>query len=85
MVGTVNGVLVETTAAARALPVVEIVGPAGAGKTALLAALVFGTVGFISGLLRGAREGRGSREFVMGPVKPGEKSSEDWGEGRRRR
>jgi len=39
MVGTVSGVLVEATAAASPASVVEIVGPAGSGKTALLAAL----------------------------------------------
>lgn len=54
-------------------------------QTALLAAAVFGAVGFISGLLTGARQGRGSREFVMGPVKPGDRSREDAGGGGRRR
>ena len=54
-------------------------------QTAILGAIIFGAVGLVSGLLTGARRGRGTREFVLGPVQPGDRSSEDRGEGRRRR
>ena len=44
--------------------------------TAILAATIFGVAGFITGLMRGAGSTRGSREFVLGPVKPGKEK--DW-------
>lgn len=39
-------------------------------EVALYAAIVFGTIGFVTGLIRGAQSTRGSKEYVLGPVKP---------------
>ncbi|MBB29888.1 MAG: hypothetical protein CME25_13415 [Gemmatimonadetes bacterium] len=57
-----------------------------AKETAIFAGLLFGAIGFVSGLFRGASRGRGNREFVLGPVERGKGGdSEEGGRGRRRR
>jgi hypothetical protein len=71
--GAASGALVGALAAWQA--------DGDAKRTALFAAAIFGAVGFLSGLLTGARRGRGSRDFVMGPVAPGDRSRDDAGEG----
>ena len=48
-------------------------------QTAIFAALIFGTAGFITGLLTGAKSTRGSVEYVMGPVEDGKKKKRDKG------
>jgi|GEM_PF-1232419 hypothetical protein len=57
-----------------------------AKETAIFAGLLFGAIGFVSGLFRGASRGRGNREFVLGPVeRRGGGGDSEEGEDRRRR
>ena len=55
-------------------------------RTALFAAAIFGTIGFIFGMVSGTRSAMGSREFVLGPMEAEDTGEEDTEEsGRERR
>ena len=52
--------------------------------TAVLGATIFGVIGFVTGLFRGASRQRRAREFVLGPVeRDGDRDEDEEGEERR--